>query len=156
VNDNGRERRGPTIESWEVLETIVEHNDFIGKIDIGVKVTVDQPTFDNGNKGYKRLNAELRFGRHFIRMNTKGFVRVLQILDDHREVIDTTVEKIRADNDEMRREQQERRESRSRGNASFGKPGGVGGGLSRFTNESKTARKRKKKKGGDRPRAEDR
>lgn len=157
-SNNSRARSGPAIKSWETLETIVDKKDYIGKIDIGVKVTVDQPEFESGHKGYKRLNAEIRFGRHFIRMNTKGFMRILEILDEHREAIDEAVTEVRADNDVMRREQQERRESR--GNRSDqgawdGRPGGVGSGLSRFTKTPKRDRKRKKK-GFDRHEAEDR
>lgn len=158
MNDNNnerRERRGPAIKSWEVLETIVDKKDYIGKIDIGVKVTVDQPEFESGNKGYKRLNAELRFGRHFIRMNTKGFMRILEILDEHREAIDKAVEAVHADNDEMRREQQERRESRGNDNGRSIRPGGVGGGLSQFSKVSKRERRRQKK-GFDRRGAEER
>lgn len=145
MNDNDKERRGPAIEEWEVLETIIDKKDYMGKIDIGVKVTVDQPIFESGNRGYKRLNAELRFGRHFIRMNTKGFMRVLEILDEHREAIDKAVEAVHADNDEMRREQQERRESRSNDDNREPRAGGVGGGLSKFSKTSKRERKRSKK-----------
>jgi hypothetical protein len=147
MDEAPRERRGPTISEWKTLETIVDFKDFIGKIDVGVKVAVDQPVLENGHDGYKRVNAELRCGRHFIRMNTNGFMKILEVLDEHREAITAAIEAVHADNDEMRREQQERRESRGNGGGSerAPKPGAVGGGLSRFTKTPKRDRKRAKK-----------
>jgi hypothetical protein len=138
---NDRERRGPKIEEWDTLETLVEHRDYFGRNDFLFKVAVEQPIAEGGRRLFKRLNAEIRFGRHFIRLNTKAITTLLRIIDEHRETIDATVERIHAENDEMRREEQKSRDRP--------KPGAAGSGLSanRDPNaEGKTARRRRKER----------
>lgn len=148
MNDNSKKNQGPIIAEWETLDTLVDYKDLIGKNVIGVRVTVDRPIFENGNTGYKRVNAELRFAGHFIRLNTKGFVNLLKVLDDHRDAISEAVDKAHDDNDEKRRKQNERRGIRDTDDSSTTpqtKPGGVGGGLSRFARTSKSDRKTQKR-----------
>jgi hypothetical protein len=147
ANDNNRERRGPKIESWETLETLVDHKDYFGRMDFGFKVAIEQPIAEGGRRLYKRLNAEIRFGRHFIRLNTKAITTLLRLVDEHREAIDAAVERIHEENDEMRREEQSRRERKRP--ADRPKPGSPGSGLSAGKashEEGKTARKRRLKR----------
>lgn len=147
-NENTRERRGPKIESWETLETLVEHEDVFGKMDFGFKVAIEQPIAEGGRRLYKRLNAEIRFGRHFIRLNTKAITQLLRLVDEHRDSITAAVDRIHEENNEMRQESQKRRERSKpeRSDNSKPRPGTPGSGLSQNVDpntEGKTARKRR-------------
>jgi hypothetical protein len=160
---NDRERRGPNIERWDILERIVDIEEMIGKMDFGLKIAVEQPVADNGERLYKRLNAEIRFGRHFIRLNTKGVSMLLQALDEHRDEIMKAMDKVHEDNDQIRRDiDVARSEAYARkGERSMSsrdpRPGEAGGGLGKFSDAGKTNRKRRnRQENGDRDKSDDR
>lgn len=152
---NDRERRGPNIERWEVLDRILNIEEVIGKMDFGLKISVEQPIADNGERLYKRLNAEIKFGRHFIRLNTRGVTMLLQALDDNRAAIMKAVDQVHADNEQIRHDiDAARRDSYARrdegGPRHDPRPGDAGGGLGKFSDAGKTARKRRSRENGSR------
>jgi hypothetical protein len=156
--ENGRPRRDSRVKDWETLETIVKREEDIGRQKLGVQIVIDQPILDNDRRGFKRVATKLNIGDRFIRLNTKGLMALCDLLTEERSAILAAVDKVHADNEELERERRSR--SRGRGGHKRGSgrggdslveesrslQGQVGGGLSRFSGESKRERKRDKKR----------
>lgn len=149
-NGNGKargdNRQRRKVERWETLEVLHSDRATTAKADVSLVVEVKQPIFEDGAKGFPKMNATLSRGDRFLRFSCfDGDVSeikaladllngVMSGLDDFPEKYDEFVEKHKA--------------TTHRGGGGAKKHGGVGGGLSRFSdkNEGKTERRRRKRR----------
>jgi len=99
------ERQRSTIDYWETIRKIVDRERAIGTMPLYILVTIERPVFVGGEKGFYRLNAKIQIGSHFIRLSTRAFIELLDILTETRgDILDATDEVHRL-NQELKSEQ---------------------------------------------------
>jgi len=143
-NGEGRtNRQRRNVKRWETLEVLHSGQKGTNKVDICFVIEIKQPIFEDDTKGFPKMTATLRRGDRFIRFKCfDGDISEINALislfeefnnipwvGDFRERYDQHVV-------EHKMTFGKNRES--------SRHGGVGGGLSRFTSESKTRRRRRK------------
>jgi hypothetical protein len=139
-----RDNNRPKVAEWKTHSTIVNTKEPLGPRgpDLGLRIVVDQPIMENEKEGFKRLSASISVNDRFLRLNTKAFMALMDILSENRSAILDAYDAVQDYNTELRETQQGDRGNRQNNR---NRPGGVGGGLSRFTPESKTEKKKKRR-----------
>lgn len=145
-NDQSSKPQRRKVERWETLEVLHVGSESTAKADIGLAIEIKQPIFEDGFKGFPKMSATLNRGDRFLRFTCfdgdvseiKALANLLNAvdgLDGFPAVYDKAVDEYKA---------------QGKGRATAAKPGGVGGGLSRFSDkgEGKTERRRRKRRTG--------
>lgn len=101
------DRRSPEpgrkdVKTWERIETILDVSRNIGKSRLDVRVAIEQPTFADDTKGFQKITATLGVDGHFIRLNTRAFGELLDLVDMHHEKFSRAIGRVHEANDEIR------------------------------------------------------
>lgn len=106
------DRRSPEpgrkdVKAWERIETILDVSRNIGKSRLDVRVAIEQPTFADDTKGFQKITATLGIDGHFIRLNTRAFGELLDLVDMHHEKFSRAIERVHEANDKIRAAREE-------------------------------------------------
>jgi hypothetical protein len=126
----------PHIDYWRKIRTVCRVERDINRVPLLVEVTIERPVFVGGDEGFFRINATLKIDKHYIRLSTRAFRELLDIVHDYRsdfleafdEVRDRNAtfkrdqEKSESSNGEARKERQERPPYRNRSSGGRGRP----------------------------------
>jgi hypothetical protein len=131
------------VAEWKTHKTIVNVTESLGDRvpELGLSIVIDQPILEDGTERFKRLNASISLGNRFLRLNTKALIRLMDLFVEHRSAILDAQDEVHDYNEQLRQTQQEK------SRAGHGNPahGGPGNGLSRFTEGSKTEKRKKRR-----------
>ena len=138
-------QRRRVVERWETLEVLHSGIESAAKTDIGFVIEIKQPVFEDGSRGFPKMNATLSRGERFLRFTCfDGEISEINALIN---LMNGAVDAISGFSGIYDNYVEEHKASFQRD--SDKQVGGVGGGLSRgSTGEGKTARKRRRSRGG--------
>lgn len=133
------------VDEWETIEILFNGRESTPKADIGLVIEVKQPIFDDGTKGFPKLGATVIRGDRFLRfMCFDGDISELKAIDGLFSKASASFEEYQAAYDGHIANH---KQSGRGGNGRSQRPGGVGGGLSRFSDgEGKTEKRRRKRR----------
>lgn len=142
ARNDGKQRR--KVERWETLEVLHSGRETTAKADISLVVEIKQPIFEDGAKGFPKMNATLSRGDRFLRFSCfDGDVSEIKALSD---LLNGVIAQADGFSERYDGFVEKHKSSQQRGGGDK-KHGGVGGGLSRFSDqaEGKTERRRRKR-----------
>jgi len=152
VRGNGKSSECTPIKHWETLEVLHSDTRRVGRDDLGIVIEVQRPVFEDGRTGRVSMGMVIRRGERMLRLfcrdgSTDEISALREMLDGVHGLDGFTdrFAELRAENDPPPRERESRRER-----GSGPKPGEVGGGLSRFSGESKRDKRRRKREARER------
>ena len=152
---NGTPRPRQKVVSWET--DVMVHSEAIEteRADIGIVLQIAHAELDDGQSGFPRLSLAITRGDRGV-LRLQCFEGDLSDIEALRQLVSDITDEVlqkgvaalrqaeRRKKRDKTREKQEKQQ-RSQADASRSMIGKVGGGLQRFTPESKTARKRRKR-----------
>jgi len=146
----GNDKRTP-IDHWETLKVLHSDSKPVGRDgDLGVVIEVQRPVFEGGRTGRSTMGVIIRRGERMLRLFCRnGDTHEISALRDMlADLPDTVLDEYASEYDTLRAENDPPPRERGGGGRERGsgpRPGEVGGGLSRFSGESKRDRKRRKR-----------
>jgi len=93
-----RETSRPHVDYWKKIKTITKTRKQVGNIWLEVEISVERPVFVGGDEGFFRVNAMIKVDKHYIRLSTRAFLELFDILIAKQDAILDTVDEIRERN----------------------------------------------------------
>jgi len=110
--NNRRRNNDCKIARWETIRQVVSYTSFGSQLRMELRIAIERPVFENGDKGFHRLNATIRVGSYFVRLATRAIIDLMDALEHNREKILAATEEIKELNEKHEAEQREEKRAR--------------------------------------------
>lgn len=94
---------------WDTIRTVIHEENHENKLPLKLDAVIEQPEYDNGEKGFCRLITTITVGNYHIRLSSKALRTLMRWLNDKRPALLDAIEEVRDINSDHRNEEQQQR-----------------------------------------------